>query len=334
MTDQGAQQPTLTEIASVAGVSVTTVSQVYSGKRPVSAETRRKVLQAASSLGYQSARGKPTIGILVRPREALSGFSFGTTSFANITGAVTLACLNRGFNIFLAEGGDDLTHHVPRLDGCIVLHPNFKDTLLEDLNRKGTPTVSFDPDPGSERFRWWVGIDYAQSFINLLEHMMDSGAQRPAALVGQTDNAYRRSILWTYSGMVTRRGGRPLIRLADNDRGRPAAEASCMELLQKPDRPDAILTSSSVFAVGALESALRLGLRVPEDLMIATAIDGPLAEFARIPVTALRIDITTVAQQVVGLLELRLGNKNPPTTKAPQVMELIARESTRRGIEQ
>lgn len=331
MTDQGVKQPTFTEIARLAGVSVTTVSQVYSGKRPVSDETRRKVLKVASGLGYQSGRGRPTVGILLRPREALSGFSFGTTSFANITGAVTLACLNRGFNIFHSQGDDELTENAARLDGCIVLHPNFKDTVLEELNRRGVPTVSFDPDPGRNKFRWWVGTDYPQSFVNILEHMMDNGARRLAVLVGQTDNAYRRSILWAYSGVVTRRGGRPLIRLADNDRGLSAAKDACKELLQNSDRPDGLLTSSSVFAAGALEAAQKLSLRVPEDLMIATVMDGPLAEFARVPVTALRIDTTAVAQQVVELLELRILDKNLPTTMATQVMELLPRESTRPG---
>lgn len=40
------------EVAALAGVSISTVSYVMTGKRPIGANTRRRVLQAARELGY------------------------------------------------------------------------------------------------------------------------------------------------------------------------------------------------------------------------------------------------------------------------------------------
>lgn len=321
---------TMTEVARRAGVSITTVSQVYSGKRPVSDATRQRVLESAWALGYQPHQGKPTVGLLVRPDEALTAFQFGTTSFAEITGSVTLACLNRGFKVFTCQEVDELAQHGPRVDGCIVLHPNFRDEALEELERRGTPTVAFDPDPGSRTFRWWAGFDYPKSFASLVEHLFDAGTRRLAALVGQTDNNYRRSLLWAYTSTVTRRGVRPLLRMIDNRKGQVAAEEACKELLLQSDGPDAVVTSSSVFALGALNAATELGLTVPKDFMVATVLDGPLAEYATPPITGLRMDTTATAAQIVKLLEMRISGDRLPSDPQAFPLNLQVRESSSR----
>lgn len=50
------------DVAARAGVSISTVSYVMSGKRTISKETRDKVMQAAADLGYrpksQKTRGR------------------------------------------------------------------------------------------------------------------------------------------------------------------------------------------------------------------------------------------------------------------------------------
>lgn len=40
------------DVAALAGVSISTVSYVMTGKRPIGAKTRQRVLQAARDLGY------------------------------------------------------------------------------------------------------------------------------------------------------------------------------------------------------------------------------------------------------------------------------------------
>ena len=47
------------DVAALAGVSISTVSYVMTGKRPIGANTRRRVLQAARELGYLAKSGGP-----------------------------------------------------------------------------------------------------------------------------------------------------------------------------------------------------------------------------------------------------------------------------------
>ena len=81
-----------------------------------------------------------------------------------------------------------------------------------------------------------------------------------------------------------------------------------MRLLERPDRPTALLCFSDAFAAQALRAAEALGLRVPEDLSVVGFDDGPLA-------TSLAPALTTVAQDVTekgrlavaGLLQVMAG---------------------------
>ncbi|NUR86680.1 MAG: LacI family DNA-binding transcriptional regulator, partial [Nonomuraea sp.] len=48
---------TISEVAKHAGVAVSTVSYVLSGKRTISADTRRRVLASINALGYHPNAG-------------------------------------------------------------------------------------------------------------------------------------------------------------------------------------------------------------------------------------------------------------------------------------
>lgn len=325
-----AGEPTLTDVARRAGVSVSTASQAYTRRRPVAQETRRRVFGAAAELGFRPVHGAPAVGVVIRPSEAVSGFAFGTATFSNLAGAVAVACLNHGWSVFTARCADEVLEQVPRLDGCVVLYPHVGDEALETLTRLAVPTVSLDPDPGTDSFRWWSGADYRVAMPRLLDHLAANGAGSVAAIVGQTDNAYRRSLLWTYSNAVTGRGRAPVLRVADNAEGQLSATQVAEDLLTRPDPPDAIVTSSSVFAAGTLAAAQRLGVNVPGDLMIATATDGPVAELSQPAITGLRIDITAAANRLVDLLSERIISDTGPGAQELLPLDLIVRRSTLR----
>nr|WP_281260690.1 substrate-binding domain-containing protein [Murinocardiopsis flavida] len=155
-------------------------------------------------------------------------------------------------------------------------------------------------------------------------------ARRIAVLVGQTDNAYRRSILWLYSNAMTARGMAPTIRIADNNEGQLSATEVSTRLLQGKDPPDALITSSSVFAEGALDAARWLGVDVPGGFMIATVSDGPIAEQARPSITALRLDTSAAARRLLDLLARRLHNGGAAAAPATMTLDLTVRESTLR----
>lgn len=327
-----ADEPTdgvrLSDVAERAGVSVTTASQSFSGRRPVAAATRERVWAAALELGFVPTAVRPTVAVLVRPPEALRSSTFGTTSFADLAGSIALAALNRGFSVFTAREVGDLVGGVARMDGCVLICPNSDDASLRALMKSVTPVVSYDPDPGAADFTWWVGADYYHSIGALLTHLRGRGSRRLALLLGQTDNMYRRAIIAASRAFGAELGAAPRIEVIDNARGQDAAREATARLWRAGSPPDAIITSSSIFATGVLRAAEELGVNVPGELRIATATDGPLAEFAATPITALRIDTHKSAQQVVELLDARINGGPEPTAGRQVQLELMIRRST------
>jgi DNA-binding LacI/PurR family transcriptional regulator len=69
---------------------------------------------------------------------------------------------------------------------------------------------------------------------------------------------------------------------------------------------------------------------VPDDLMLATMTDGPVAENARVPITAMRTDSHAAAARLVELVALRLSDASEPQSNAWLELEMVERMSTLR----
>jgi DNA-binding LacI/PurR family transcriptional regulator len=322
------RSPNLTDVARAAGVSLTTASHSFSDHRPVAAATRERVFRAAAKLGFQPSGGTALVAILMRPPEVLPGFAFGTSSFAVLAGSIAVACLRRGISTVTSTTVDELLGTVRRPDGCIVVTPNYGDEVLAQLLQMDVPTVSFDPDPGRKSFQWCLAVNYQESAAELIEHMQSRGSRRICAVVGQTNNAYRRAITAAYRDKIRHQADGPIVRVVDNALGQQGALACMRTLLESAHPPDGVITSSSVFACGALSAALAAGLTVPDDFRIGTCTDGPAAEFAPVPISALRIDANTTADRLVGLLLARMEGEKLVTFGPRMIQQQLVRRGS------
>ena len=85
-----------------------------------------------------------------------------------------------------------------------------------------------------------------------------------------------------------------------------------------------------VLAVGVLQYLQQAGLRVPQDVMIATRYDGLRARTCTPPLTAVNLHLDEVARQATQLLMARLdGDQGPLCAMAPDP-EIVARAATAR----
>jgi DNA-binding LacI/PurR family transcriptional regulator len=319
--------PNLADVARAAGVSLTTASHSFSGHRPVAQSTRDKVFRVADQLGFHQSKATALVAVLMRPPEVLPGFAFGTSSFAVLAGSIGVACLRRGLSTATCTTLLDLPGIMRRPDGCIVVTPNYGDDTLAELLEKDVPTVSFDPDPGLSEFKWSIDVNYRESAGALIEHMQEQGSRRICAIVGQTDNAYRRAILAACADRIA--PGDLMVRIVDNMLGQDGASTAMAELLGSRRPPEAVITSSSVFARGVLTAATAAALDVPTSLRIGTCTDGPAAEFAPTPLTALRIDANNAAERLVDLLLNRMESARPASPEDRSLTQhLVRRAST------
>jgi DNA-binding LacI/PurR family transcriptional regulator len=119
-----------------------------------------------------------------------------------------------------------------------------------------------------------------------------------------------------------------LVRTVRPNAPEPAREAT-LELLRLPTRPSAILAMSDILAIGALEAAAELGIRVPDDVSVVGFDDGPAAEHAAPPLTTVRQPNEEKGRLAAQWLMADVERGGPPARRREQILptELVVRES-------
>jgi LacI family transcriptional regulator len=112
-----------------------------------------------------------------------------------------------------------------------------------------------------------------------------------------------------------------------------AGGAEALEkLLRLSSPPDAVFAASDPIAIGALECALRHGLRVPKDLGVVGVGNHRYGQFLRVPLTTLDQNRLEIGRRAASMLINLIDGKSPPD---PQVLlfkpNLIIRESSLRS---
>jgi LacI family transcriptional regulator len=326
------------EVAHEAGVSITTVSHVFSGKRPVAPETRRRVLNAAERLDYRphrAARG------LATGRAMTIGlhFPFGVESFVHdpyfpeLLEGLSAAAAEAGYGFLLipsAHGGRfplKLALTKGRFDGVIAANPASDSPLIPMLLRRGIPLVTIGRYLGPTQVPW-VDNDYRGGIAQILAHLEEQGYQRPAMISFKSTFSCDQDMEESFEKEVRARGGEVSIVRAD-DLSDERSFVLALRLLSQPQPPDAIVASTDRLAIGVLRAAGQLGLRVPRDLAVTGVDDSVFARRAHPQLTSIRNWPHLLgAAAVESLLAILEHAKVPENRILPA--DLVARASTRR----
>ena len=324
------KRATIHDVAKRAGVSISTVSHTFSGRRTISEDTRERVRAAAAELGYAAdpaARNLRTgssglLGMILRPRDAAHGSHGGTETFTRFTGTVATEVLDHKLGlVHVPDIFDPTASRVP-MDGCIVAFPYGSDAVLEELLRRQVPLVVVDEDPDHPGFPWSIRLDYRGAIVDLLDRIADQGARRIMLVSGTEDNAWNRYSREAYLGWVSAHGmPARLVELYEGE-GREGGHKLLTPILRGGDRPDAIIAAASRFAAGIADAAEDSGLVIPDDLMLAALTDSTHSRDRSPAITAVDLVLEDLGRAAVDLLLARLaGSPEPsePVTLSPQL---------------
>lgn len=333
MTPPSRRRPraTIRDVAEHAGVSISTISHVFSGARPISEATRVRVRQAAKELGYrpdpraQSLRTATTgvIGLVLRPRDAIAGSARGTETFERLIGATATHTLEAGRALVLVPDLLDPTNREVPMDGCIVAHPYGSDAVLTHLVKQGVPVVTVDLDPDRRDLPWAVPFDHASPVREMLEQMYAQGARAITLLSGTEDNAWNRVSGETYEAWMAQRG-LPVRHKRLYEGEAVAGAHQVINTAIDTDTPlDGIITAASTFAMGASKALLDHGLSVPDDVLLAALTDSEYTRNATPPITGLDLQLEAGAREAVALLLARIEGAETPAD--PVIIEPTVR---------
>ena len=298
--------PTIRDVARLAGVSRSTVSNVVRGEGRVSTGTRRRVEEAIAKLGY---RPNVLARDLARRRTALVGVlvsGLADPFSAALLERIERAATGRGYDLLVAATGaragverTRLEHLVRyRVTGVLLLASSGHPAVARELRTQELPAVSVScRGPVGDA----VVVDDERGGALAAEHLLGLGHRRIAYVAGPVEAGTDRARLAGLRRRLAARGLEPLavLRWRVDARSRPtrATVARLAALLEAPGAPTAAFCSNDAAAVGVLEAADRRGVPVPGQLSVMGFDDIPLAALAR-------ISLTTVAQPLAELARL------------------------------
>jgi DNA-binding LacI/PurR family transcriptional regulator len=323
-------RPTSRDVAQAAGVSQSTVSIVLAGKWSgrISPGTVRAVQEAADRLGYRpnlAARslrlGRARTVLLVVP--TLTSPFFG----AVYTGAARTAA-EHGFGVVVYPWPDAAgPAHSPfaaaheAIDG--ILASSMAHDVLAELDP--LPQVMLDSDPAGEAPT--VNFDVAEGMRAVAAHLAALGHRRIGHVASAVDVWTFRMRAEALTAAVRALPGGVLLR-ATTEMDIAAARAAATELLDRHDRPTALVCDDDLVAAGAIKAARGLGLDVPAELSITGFDDMLLATAVEPELTTVRLPAEALGTQgMAALLELLDGHR-PSSVSLPG--ELVVRASTAR----
>lgn len=304
---------TLKDVATLAGVSIKTVSNVVNGYDFVKPENRRKVLAALEATGYRPHRGARNL------RRGRTGFialvlpELSIPYFAELTGLVITAAQQHEWGVLIEQTqgtrGQEraaLGSMGPYLiDGAIVSPQALAATDFAELS-PGVPLVLLGEHAVDVPIDH-VAIDNVRAARTAVGHLAQIGRRRIAA-IGHNPHRGTAALRLTGYREALAEAGIPerseLIVTALEYHRRDGAEAMD-HLLDLPEPPDAVFCFNDLLALGAMRRAAERGLRIPEDVAVVGFDNTEESAFSIPSLTTIAPDKAAIARTAVELLRRR-----------------------------
>ncbi len=189
----------INEVAEAAGVSISTVSYALSGKRPISADTRRRIEDAVRELGYSPNAGARMLAgsrtQIFALTEPLRKDTHAPTHMAFVL-ATAVAARRNDYDILLltdedANAGMGRVAANGLVDAILVLDVAPDDERVELARAISTPTI-FIGVPDDNEGLICVDLDFEAATALAVDRLADAG-HTVIGLVGQPDVSYEKS---------------------------------------------------------------------------------------------------------------------------------------------
>ena len=327
---------TLQSIADRVGVSRMTVSNAFSRPDQLSAELREKILAAADELGYVGP--DPAARALARGRTGSVGLLINgslSEAFEDAVSAAFLASVSdelaaRGLALTLLPASSDHQFVPARdvaVDGVLVYICDPTSPDIAWLERRHVPTVVVDHNVREGAAA--VNVDDRGGARLAAQHLVDLGHRRIGIVTLETDpdelNYPARERMLGWRDALDPAGVETTV-VATPYAPPGAAHDVALSLLDRPDRPTAVLCFSDAFALATVRAAESLGLGVPADLSVVGFDDSVLAAAGRPPLTTVHQDVAAKGIAAVASIADVMAGGHPAPVVLPT--ELVVREST------
>ena len=324
------RQPTILDVAALAGVSKSVVSRVMNDSPLVSQETRKAVLKAAAQIDY---RPNAAARHLASNRTRILGAvvdDLHNPFFADMLDGVEDVARERGYKVMVMAGKRNTSREEEaveaflelRVDGLLLAGPQIRPQTLKRASSATRVVVA------AHRLRGnsvpVVATDDIRGAELAVAHLAALGHSHIAYLRG-APSPPARDRLSGYRRSMKRVGLVPMVIEADftEDGG----YAAVRELVRSGNMPTAICAPNDLAAIGAINALEDAGLSVPGDVSVVGYDDTALAGLRHISLTTVHQPRHTLGKEAA---ELLLAEEEEPSRPLQILLppHLVVRSST------
>ncbi len=328
---------TIKDVARVANVSIATVSATFNNSAVVREETRKRVQDAAAQVGYtpnsiaRSLRLARTnlIGAVVH--------SISNPYCAAVVRRIEKVAAEAGYSIIICNAQDEVRSievlaqlRKQRVDGIIMMPSSNSPRFIDLLGKPDLPPLVTIDQKLPDLKHDFVGIDNRAAARMLADYLLRLGHRRIACITGEAG-------LWTAEERLA--GARQAIEDAGLEVDPSLFVRStyhlrsgysvAAELLNRVDRPTAIIGGNNVLALGTLRAVIDLGFRCPDDISIAGIDDVPWGDLVKPRIATVVQPVKEIGSKAIEWLLERLSDGGAETPPREQIFmpRFIAGES-------
>ncbi|MEC9402335.1 LacI family DNA-binding transcriptional regulator [Roseibium sp. RP-7] len=331
------KKPSIKEVAALAGVSIATVSNVFSGRKPVNDELKESVHKAARELGYQLDRaasqlrsGRTRIIAVIVP-------DLTDTFFATIVSRLETAASAEGYDVIVASSHNDRAVESSRLKALLAWRPEgliavpCSSTMPPELKEaKSTlPMVLVDRVAAEGAIADTVTIDNREAGEIAARHLLERGHQNIAIGVSDLDHP---PILERTEGAAAiieaQTGKRPTILNLGSDI--TAGTRTLLDWMERNPLPEAIIALTNVTTLSVLSALAEHRIDIPSRASVVAFDDYAWMSARNTGLTAIRQPVDKIAETAWRRLLQRIeGDSKAPVTPTVLNASLIVRASVR-----
>jgi DNA-binding LacI/PurR family transcriptional regulator len=313
MAGQGSRSTSF-DVAALAGVSQASVSRAFSTGSSISKETRQRVLDAAHKLNYVPNSIASSLTTKRTNIVALILGNLGNPFYVHVLHAFSSRLQAQGRQVLTftvdpgAESDEAIMHLLKyQVDGVVLAAAQLSTRMTSICHERGIPIVLFNRYiPGSDASG--VRCDNAAGGRLIAEAFLEAGARSFAMITGDPKGTTSQDRVRGFVERLLEDGfKRSEITELPGQSSYEGAAAATYDLfgVRKAPLPDALFGINDIMAMGAIDTLRhRLGVRVPDDLMVAGFDDIP--EGRRLPyqLTTVRQPIDEMVDETLTILHL------------------------------
>lgn len=331
----------INDIASLTGLSISTVSRVLNGKAEsyrISEASQQKIIEAARELNYVPNQfaanlrsGRSSTIMLIVP-------SLNNPFFADLASTINAEVRKFGYVTMISDSDENLEIEKLELqqamsrniEGLIIVPCGNHRKHIKQLHDQGLPVICIDRY-FEELDIPFVSTDNYDGAYSATSYLIENGHSLISCIQGIQQSTPNKFRVKGFKDAMEKAGFLNY-NIVGDDFSIQNGYLETILLLQQKERPTAIFTLSNTIAMGCMKALKEMNVRIPEDISLITFDDHPYLDYLETPLSCIAQPVSDISKIAVKFLFSRLNNTEVKIDQVLLKPEMKIKKSVRRIV--